>query len=235
MNNFKKSMLISVLAGILLFSGCATQPKDIPITTDGITTSADDTLESVETSSEAIETDVITSTKEEETRQPFIFTNETATAVEVGSRNCDQLGKWDQSSDPQFPENFYGIYPNIPEEKIEKDYNNIEVSLGWTEYKKDSLIQIRYENLNEKYIVCYQIPYLEKYDTESKSWIRVPYCPDIIYYATDPWQSLMQDSGTYLFNPYYLYEPLMQTGRYRFILFIGPKVLYSPEFNIVDG
>lgn len=149
-----------------------------------------------------------------------------ASPIEYGKRYCDQVGPIDQTCPPSYS----GI--NITDTKdVEKDYNDIEVKLKYDTYPLNAYVYVHIVNEDQKFFDVYSIPYIEKWDADSESWVRLSYTPDAAYYESC-WYAC-EGRMVLKLNPYYVYEPI-EEGTYRLIVFCGGKTYYTSNFNFVN-
>lgn len=149
---------------------------------------------------------------------------ETACPVDIGERLCDIMGFPDQSVPPKFE------WINLSDtDDIETGYDNFIITLDSDQFRYNSQIRIHIRNNNGKPYAFYPIPYVEKYNSLNQKWERLIYAPDEVYYASGWYTGI--DAVTLYFNPYYVSTPV-ETGKYRFIVFVGEHEFYSPEFYI---
>lgn len=156
--------------------------------------------------------------------QNIDWAEKTASPIAIGNRLCDTMGFPDQSIPPKYEWiNLSGT------DDVEIEYNNFSITLDSDQFQYNTLIRIHIKNNNGKPYAFYPIPYIEKYNSSSQNWERLIYAPDEVYYASG-WHTGI-DAVILYFNPYYVSTPL-ETGKYRFIVFVGEHELYSPEFYI---
>lgn len=157
-------------------------------------------------------------------KSPIDWPSATVAPVAVGNRLCDHMELPDQSVPPKFEANAH-----VDADYMEKEYDSFSVTLDRAEFKCNSKIRIHVKNNNDKPYWVYPVPYLEKYDADSQTWERLIYAPDEAYYAAG-WHMGLKDYTMY-FDPNYVSTP-MEEGEYRFIVFVGHKEFYSPQFNV---
>lgn len=119
-------------------------------------------------------------------------------------------------------------------EDMEQDYDNIEVTLEKSTYSVDTLsIDITVKNLNGKCFDVFIMPYLEKWDEETESWIIIKYGTSYFDFNIFNWRSYEPETTLTYMKKCITHNdrPLIVPGIYRFEVFCGPNSFYSPTFT----
>lgn len=166
------------------------------------------------------ETDVETETETERVGEADV--NESAETIDFS----DEVMKapehdWEGSDEPElgkYETDFSQIYV-----KLEKDSYKIETA-------PNSKIKIIVGNDNGNLFDLSEVPYIQRFNTETNEWDTLLYEPPELDYGE--WGLIVEETRMTFF-PYYMKEPLTP-GTYRFLVFVDKYTFVSPEFTLTE-
>ena len=122
-----------------------------------------------------------------------------------------------------------------PEEDMEKDYDNFEITLEKDTYPSNFTdVAINIKNLNGKYFELFVFPYLEKWNEETESWELLEYGTAYFAFYNFNWEQCESEVTLYFRRKHIAqeYKASITPGTYRLQVFVGPEAIYTPTFKV---